>query len=158
MSGRARIPIETRQQALIQQVRPALPRAGKVSLRKWDAGWVGYRRGALNDAVPRAGTVRRENRDNTDRKSRHLGTSCALFLFFEPHHKTQLLPSRGAPQSLGCTLFAVAYNYSPFEDPAQGGGSIAMAVSSGRYRHPQDSPYSKAFQYVSPCSLSLAAG
>jgi serine/threonine kinase 16 len=51
-------------------------------------------------------------------------------------------------KSLGCTLFAVAYNYSPFEDPAQGGGSIAMAVSSGRYKHPRHSPYSRAFQYV----------
>lgn len=35
--------------------------------------------------------------------------------------------------SLGCTLFAVAYGYSPFETD---GASIAMAVLSGRYKHP----------------------
>lgn len=35
--------------------------------------------------------------------------------------------------SLGCTLFAVAYGHSPFEVDGQ---SIAMAVGSGRYRHP----------------------
>lgn len=49
--------------------------------------------------------------------------------------------------ALGCTLFAVAYGFSPFEDPAQGGGSIAMAVGSGRYRHPTSGPkYSKGFK------------
>ncbi|WVQ70051.1 uncharacterized protein L199_008275 [Kwoniella botswanensis] len=36
-------------------------------------------------------------------------------------------------QSLGCTLFAVAYGHSPFEVD---GTSIAMAVGSGRYKHP----------------------
>lgn len=41
-------------------------------------------------------------------------------------------------QSLGCTLYAVAYGTSPFETD---GGSIAMSVGSGRYRHPS-SPYS----------------
>lgn len=35
--------------------------------------------------------------------------------------------------SLGCTLYAVAYGFSPFETD---GASIAMAVMSGRYRHP----------------------
>ncbi|KAL7424144.1 Serine/threonine-protein kinase env7 [Cryptotrichosporon argae] len=35
--------------------------------------------------------------------------------------------------SLGCTLFAVAYGHSPFETD---GSSVAMAVQSGRYRHP----------------------
>lgn len=36
-------------------------------------------------------------------------------------------------QSLGCTLFAVAYGHSPFETE---GSSVGMAVMSGRYRHP----------------------
>ncbi|WWC90008.1 uncharacterized protein L201_004938 [Kwoniella dendrophila CBS 6074] len=36
-------------------------------------------------------------------------------------------------QSLGCTLFAVAYGHSPFEVD---GTSIAMAVGSGRYKQP----------------------
>ncbi|GMK56986.1 hypothetical protein CspeluHIS016_0308260 [Cutaneotrichosporon spelunceum] len=35
--------------------------------------------------------------------------------------------------SLGCTLYAVAYGFSPFETD---GSSVAMAVMSGRYRHP----------------------
>ncbi|KAK8869785.1 hypothetical protein IAR55_000353 [Kwoniella newhampshirensis] len=43
-------------------------------------------------------------------------------------------------QSLGCTLFALAYGHSPFEVD---GTSIAMAVGSGRYRHPAG--YSQKF-------------
>jgi len=39
-------------------------------------------------------------------------------------------------QSLGCTLYALAYNRSPFETAEQAGGSIAMAVMSGQYKHP----------------------
>jgi len=35
--------------------------------------------------------------------------------------------------SLGCTLYAIAYGHSPFEVD---GSSIAMAVGSGRYKHP----------------------
>lgn len=38
--------------------------------------------------------------------------------------------------SLGCTLFAITYGYSPFEVD---GSSIAMAVGSGRFRHPNNS-------------------
>jgi serine/threonine kinase 16 len=43
-------------------------------------------------------------------------------------------------QSLGATLFAVAYGHSPFETD---GSSIAMAVGSGRYRYPDNSSYSE---------------
>jgi serine/threonine kinase 16 len=39
-------------------------------------------------------------------------------------------------QSLGCTLYALAYNRSPFETAEQAGGSIAMAAMSGQYKHP----------------------
>ena len=35
--------------------------------------------------------------------------------------------------SLGCTLYAATYGHSPFEVE---GASIAMAVASGRYKHP----------------------
>ncbi|KAK4684330.1 serine/threonine kinase 16, partial [Tremellales sp. Uapishka_1] len=45
--------------------------------------------------------------------------------------------------SLGCTLFAVAYGNSPFEVD---GGSIAMSVGSGRYRHPPNSGYSESLR------------
>ncbi|KIM33499.1 hypothetical protein M408DRAFT_155596 [Serendipita vermifera MAFF 305830] len=38
--------------------------------------------------------------------------------------------------SLGCTLYALAYNRSPFEAAEQAGGSVAMAAMSGQYRHP----------------------
>ncbi|KAG8811278.1 hypothetical protein FRC17_002544 [Serendipita sp. 399] len=38
--------------------------------------------------------------------------------------------------SLGCTLYALAYNRSPFETAEQAGGSIAMAAMNGQYRHP----------------------
>jgi serine/threonine protein kinase len=54
-------------------------------------------------------------------------------------------PSEPA-QALGCTLFAIAYSYSPFEDPANQGGSINMSAASASYRHPRDSPYSEAFK------------
>ncbi|KDQ19325.1 hypothetical protein BOTBODRAFT_184376 [Botryobasidium botryosum FD-172 SS1] len=40
--------------------------------------------------------------------------------------------------SLGCTLFALLYHYSPFESTVQTeqGGSIAMAVLNAQYKHP----------------------
>ncbi|KAG8788526.1 hypothetical protein FRC20_004740 [Serendipita sp. 405] len=38
--------------------------------------------------------------------------------------------------SLGCTLYALAYNRSPFETAEQAGGSIAMAAMNGQYKHP----------------------
>ncbi|KAF8604160.1 protein kinase [Ceratobasidium sp. AG-I] len=43
--------------------------------------------------------------------------------------------------SLGCTLFALAYGHSPFEttQTMEQGGSMAMAVMGGKYKHPQES-------------------
>jgi len=43
--------------------------------------------------------------------------------------------------SLGCTLFALAYSHSPFENlqTTEQGGSIAMAVMNAQYRHPASS-------------------
>ena len=40
--------------------------------------------------------------------------------------------------SLGCTLFALAYGHSPFEttQTLDQGGSLAMAVLNGQYKHP----------------------
>jgi len=50
-------------------------------------------------------------------------------------------------QSLGCTLFALAYSHSPFENTqtTEQGGSIAMAVLNAQYRHPQ-SVYSQGLK------------
>ncbi len=41
-------------------------------------------------------------------------------------------------QSLGCTLYALAYSHSPFENTqtTEQGGSIAMAVMGAQYKHP----------------------
>ena len=41
-------------------------------------------------------------------------------------------------QSLGCTLFALAYSHSSFENTqtTEQGGSIAMAVLNAQYKHP----------------------
>lgn len=50
-------------------------------------------------------------------------------------HTSQTLDEKVDIWSLGCTLFALAYSYSPFEDPSNAGGSISMAVASGSYRH-----------------------
>ena len=49
--------------------------------------------------------------------------------------------------SLGCTLFAMAYSHSPFENTqtTEQGGSIAMAVQSARYKHP-NSAYSQGLK------------
>ncbi|KAJ1812364.1 Serine/threonine-protein kinase env7 [Coemansia sp. RSA 2598] len=45
--------------------------------------------------------------------------------------------------SLGCLLFAMAYGYSPFEDPEEGpGASIALAAINAKYRFPEPNPYS----------------
>ncbi|EIN09886.1 Pkinase-domain-containing protein [Punctularia strigosozonata HHB-11173 SS5] len=43
--------------------------------------------------------------------------------------------------SLGCTLYAMAYLHSPFENlqTTEQGGSIAMAVMNAQYKHPQSS-------------------
>ncbi|KAI8321527.1 Pkinase-domain-containing protein [Martensiomyces pterosporus] len=45
--------------------------------------------------------------------------------------------------SLGCLLFALAYNFTPFEDPAAGpGASIALAAINGKYTYPKGDVYS----------------
>jgi serine/threonine kinase 16 len=51
-------------------------------------------------------------------------------------------------QSLGCTLFALAYSHSPFENTqtTEQGGSIAMAVLNGQYKHPPGSAYSQGLR------------
>lgn len=50
-------------------------------------------------------------------------------------------------QSLGCTLFAMAYSHSPFENTqtTEQGGSIAMAVLNAQYKHP-NSAYSQGLK------------
>lgn len=51
------------------------------------------------------------------------------------------------PQSLGCTLYALAYSHSPFENTqtTEQGGSIAMAVMNAQYKHPS-SQYSQGLK------------
>lgn len=51
-------------------------------------------------------------------------------------------------QSLGCTLYALAYLHSPFETLAttEQGGSIAMAVMNAQYKHPANSAYSQGLR------------
>ncbi|KAJ6507891.1 other/NAK protein kinase [Mycena vitilis] len=50
--------------------------------------------------------------------------------------------------SLGCTLFAMAYSHSPFENTqiTEQGGSIAMAVLNAQYKQPANSAYSQGFK------------
>lgn len=59
-------------------------------------------------------------------------------------------------QSLGCTLFALAYLHSPFESlqTTQQGGSIAMAVMNAQYKHPQ-SAYSQGFKNLIDATLKV---
>jgi serine/threonine kinase 16 len=58
-----------------------------------------------------------------------------------------LLISYPPLQSLGCTLFALAYSHSPFENTqtTEQGGSIAMAVLNAQYKHPP-SAYSQGLK------------
>lgn len=60
------------------------------------------------------------------------------------------------PQSLGCTLFALAYSHSPFENTqtTEQGGSIAMAVLNAQYKHPQ-SPYSQGLKNLIDSMLKV---
>jgi len=50
-------------------------------------------------------------------------------------------------QSLGCTLFALAYSHSPFENTqtTEQSGSIAMAVLNAQCKHP-NSAYSQGLK------------
>lgn len=59
-------------------------------------------------------------------------------------------------QSLGCVLFALAYNHSPFENTqiTEQGGSIAMAVLNAQYKHPT-SNYSDAFKALVDSMLKI---
>jgi serine/threonine kinase 16 len=58
------------------------------------------------------------------------------------------------PQSLGCTLYALAYSHSPFENTqtTEQGGSIAMAVLNAQYKHPQ-SAYSQGLRTLIDSTL-----
>ena len=49
--------------------------------------------------------------------------------------------------SLGATLYAVAYGYSPFETPQQAGSSVMMAVLNRALKFPNPDPhYSQSFR------------
>ncbi|KAF9813515.1 hypothetical protein IEO21_05552 [Rhodonia placenta] len=58
--------------------------------------------------------------------------------------------------SLGCTLFALAYSHSPFENmqTTEQGGSIAMAVMNAQYKHP-DSAYSQGLKSLIDSMLKV---
>ncbi|KAJ7762028.1 other/NAK protein kinase [Mycena maculata] len=59
--------------------------------------------------------------------------------------------------SLGCTLFAMAYSHSPFENTqiTEQGGSIAMAVLNAQYKHPAGSAYSQGFKELVDSMLKV---
>ncbi|TIA99612.1 hypothetical protein E3P92_01789 [Wallemia ichthyophaga] len=59
--------------------------------------------------------------------------------------------------SLGCTLYALAYSHSPFEDPKQAaqGGSIAMAAQSGRFTYPANDTHSDTFKAIIEACLKI---
>jgi serine/threonine kinase 16 len=59
-------------------------------------------------------------------------------------------------QSLGCTLFALAYSHSPFENTqtTEQGGSIAMAVLNAQYKQPS-SAYSQGLKDLIDAMLKV---
>ncbi|KAJ3562949.1 hypothetical protein NP233_g9255 [Leucocoprinus birnbaumii] len=58
--------------------------------------------------------------------------------------------------SLGCTLYALAYSHSPFENTqtTEQGGSIAMAVMNAQYKHPE-SAYSQGLKSLIDSMLKV---
>ncbi|EMD31340.1 hypothetical protein CERSUDRAFT_119907 [Gelatoporia subvermispora B] len=58
--------------------------------------------------------------------------------------------------SLGCTLYALAYSHSPFENTqtTEQGGSIAMAVMNAQYKHP-NSAYSQGLKNLIDSMLKV---
>jgi len=58
--------------------------------------------------------------------------------------------------SLGCTLFALAYSHSPFENTqtTEQGGSIAMAVLNAQYKQPS-SAYSQGLKDLIDAMLKV---
>ncbi|KAI9598647.1 kinase-like domain-containing protein [Syncephalis fuscata] len=49
--------------------------------------------------------------------------------------------------SLGCLLYAIAYGESPFEAAVnEAGGSVALAVQSGKFQFPSNTNYSEEFK------------
>ncbi|KAK1216236.1 Serine/threonine-protein kinase env7 [Marasmius sp. AFHP31] len=58
--------------------------------------------------------------------------------------------------SLGCTLFALAYSHSPFENTqtTEQGGSIAMAVLNAQYKHPS-SAYTQGLKELIDSMLKI---
>lgn len=67
-----------------------------------------------------------------------------------------LIISSFTTQSLGCTLFALAYSHSPFENTqtTEQGGSIAMAVMNAQYKHPS-SAYSQGLKSLIDSMLKV---
>src|ERR1700760_2960394 len=60
-------------------------------------------------------------------------------------------------QSLGCTIYALAYARSPFEltQTTEQGGSIAMAVLNTQYKYPDTSKYSQGLRNLIDSMLKV---
>ena len=116
---KARINVENRSQALLQQDIAA------------ERSTMAYRAPELFDV--KTGQMLDEKVDIwvSSFDHSHLGSSRVIY----------------CSQSLGCTLYALAYSHSPFENTqtTEQGGSIAMAVLNARYQHPE-SAYSQGLK------------
>jgi serine/threonine kinase 16 len=139
---KARIPIENRSQALLQQAshtpQSKLYSNSIVQDIAAEQSTMAYRAPELFDV--KTGTTLDEKVDIWVRSS-------LFILFVCPHAR---------PQSLGCTLFALAYSHSPFENTqtTEQGGSIAMAVLNAQYKHPS-SAYSQGLKDLIDAMLKV---
>ena len=109
----------------------------------------GHRSGAEYHGLSSARAFRCQDRADTRRESGHLGS----YIFALTANHIDLILHF---QSLGCTLFALAYSHSPFENTqtTEQGGSIAMAVLNAQYKHPQ-SAYSQGLRNLIDAMLKV---
>jgi serine/threonine kinase 16 len=142
---KARIPIENRSQALMQQVslRHLVLCICQHLLLKQDIAaeqsTMAYRAPELFDV--KTGIDLDEKVDIWVRQSSTINPSSVPDF---------------CPQSLGCTLFALAYSHSPFENTqtTEQGGSIAMAVLNAQYKQPS-SAYSQGLKDLVDAMLQV---
>lgn len=144
---KARIKVENRSQALLQQVGNCRVMESSLLLTTARSTRIlPLNRAPWHIARPSCSMSRLVSRST---KRSTFGYVIALSLITYSHR----IPTT---QSLGCTLYALAYSHSPFENTqtTEQGGSIAMAVMGAQYKHPS-SAYSQGLKNLIDSMLKV---